>query len=108
MRRPMTKSAAHDIPSAANPYTNALIQPLMSMGNSNACASATAAIACPVKLHRNAACTLPSRLPAGGCKRGFEPLFCSWPNGAFFWPQDAPIARNFAGLDALISAKRAA
>ena len=28
--------------------------------------SATAAIACPVKLHRNAVRTLPSRLPADG------------------------------------------
>ncbi len=66
MRRPTTASAALDNPSAASAYANALIQPPVSKGNSNACASATAAIACPVKLYRNAAGTLRNHLPAEG------------------------------------------
>jgi hypothetical protein len=43
-----------------------LIQPPLSKGNSSVCASATAAIACPVKLYTNVARTLLNRLRADG------------------------------------------
>jgi hypothetical protein len=66
MRRPTTASATLDKPSAASAYANASIQPPVSKGNSNACASATAAIACPVKLYANAARASLNRLAAVG------------------------------------------
>ena len=77
MRRPTTASAALDNPSAARPYANALIQPPVSKGNSSACVSTTAAIACPVKLNTNAARTFLNRLPGGSCNRGFAFVSCS-------------------------------